>query len=326
MTISYSVSPSLGALIQHAERVLGATIALTRQSDAPSGGLLIDSYTYATPQNVVVFPSSHLGMLKDVVIAQNCAMLLLKGAASKTGTYRVLSFDEHSASIGMTQIYLDILKDAHTRTLGILSKQKIAFAIYMLFHEALTEVPWEILSRMYLAQRCEVFRNAETYLLIKESMRDMHELVALRECIPRRYFALYNGLFYARDCILAEKLSAYELNPLINIPELRKFRHLDVKEMMTHRWRTSAWYHTKRAGDVLYRELANTLTLDFTGPFHIDAYAEIFRAGTEITNRWMHLMQISDWYRWESPAHLKDAIGRRDEIQKRASEGLFSSV
>ena len=160
----------------------------------------------------------------------------MRGTSHKLKQYRILSYDSQSAAKGMYQIYLDTLKDDKTRQLDIGQKKKLMYYLFMLFHESLIELPFSILGNYYLTKVCPVLHNAQTYFLIKESMRDMHELVAFKDMLPRRYFVMHNAMYYARDMFLADITAEIKLNPLINIPEFQKFRNLDIKEMMSHRW------------------------------------------------------------------------------------------
>ncbi len=127
-------------------------------------------------------------------------------------------------------------------------------------------------------------------------------------------------MFYARDMILAYVLSEFKLNPVINIPELQKFRNLDVKEMMTHRWSRSIWYHTKMVGDAMSNILKLTINIDFERQDDEQYYLDIFECGVDIVNRWMAMMAMQEWYVWGTPEHLRDANKRKDIIEKNCSE------
>jgi len=294
-----------------------------RQTDAPAHGILLDTYSYDTSKNVIVFSSAQLGLLKDFVIAQNSIRLLMRGIAKKRGNFRVLSCDISTAGLGMNQIYLDTLKDEKTRGLGIGQKKKLMYYLYMLFHESISDVPWEILANVYIAKRCEILQNAQTYFLIKESMKDMHELVSFKEMLPRRYFVLHNAMYYARDMYLADITAELKLNPTINIPELQKFKNLDVKEMMSHRWSQSHWYHTKIVGDAMTNIVRMVLSFDFSGTLDENYYYRMYEFGQEITNRWLMMMRMQEWFHWQLPGHLRNAETREQEIEKVATQFVF---
>jgi hypothetical protein len=316
-------SPVLHDLLDHAEEILGIEILVHRQTETPPYGLLLDEYTYDTNKNVIVFSNSQLGLLKDFVVAQNCIRLLMRGCASKKGNYKVLSLDTKTASDGMNQIYLDTLKDDKTRNLEVWQKKKLMYYLYMLFHESMLEVPWTVISNMYISRAFPVLQNAQTYFLIKESMRDMHDLVSFKDMLPRRYFVLHNAMYYARDMFLAEITAELKLNPMINIPELQKFKNLDVKEMMSHRWSKSYWYHTKIVGDAMTNILRMTSQIDSPTDTSEDFFYRLYELGTEITNRWLMMMRMQDWYRWESPAHLRETEQKSAEIEAVATNFVF---
>lgn len=326
MDDKYAFSQSLKNLIGHIEEVLNTEINVVRQADAPHRGLLLDGYFYDNDRNVVVFQSQQLGVLKDYVCAVNCVMLLLRGAAKHFGDYKVLSFNVESAKVGMEQIYLDTLKDEVTRNLDFWRKKKLMFYLYMLFHESLFDLPWQVIANIYISRKCAVMRNAQVYFQMKESMRDMHELVSFKDYIPRRYFVMNNGMYYARDVLLSQVLSLKKLHPLIHIPEMQKFRNLDVKEMMTHRWRKSYWYDTKLVGDVMNQLLKKILSVDFDKKGSLEHYKEMYDIGVEVTNRWIELMRLKNYYVWETPAHLREAVQNQEMIEKRAREEILGEM
>jgi hypothetical protein len=324
MSSSYNLSDELNELINHVENVLGTGITLRRQDNTPEHGVLIDDYTYGNGKNIIVFSSNDLGMLKDFVIAINCLSLLYKGIAANKGEYKVLSFNYESACFGMKQIYLDILKDENTRTLELSQKKKMLFQLYLLFRNTVSEVPWSILANISLSKQYPVMRNPQVYLLMKESMKEMHALEKENHCLPQRYYVMHNGIYYARDTILAYILAEYRLNPVINIPELQQFRALDMKELMDSRWSRSHWYHTKIVGDAMSNILKMTLTPDFEKKGGPDLYYDIYQCGQQIINRWLVMMAMQDWFQWESPGHLKNAMKNQAAIEEQVLETLFS--
>jgi hypothetical protein len=323
MTQRSALSPQLLNLIRFTEESLDTEIVLHRQPDCPPCGILVDTYTYETEKNVIVYPAAFLGLLKDFVIALNVTRLLIRGTAYQTGHYEVLSYEPEGVALGMGQIYLDLLKDEHTRLLSLFQKKKIPFYLYKLFHDTLSEIPWGILSHTFLAVHFPVMRSAQLYFLIKESLRDMHELVEVKNYIPRRYFVLHNGMFYARDMLLASILSEYKLNPLINIPELQRFRNLDIKEMMTYRWSRSHWYQTKMVGDTMYTMLRQELPSPRGDQWNPSDMVQGYHHGRAITSNFITLMQMSGWYIWDTPAHLLSAEHHQAEIERMAFIRIF---
>jgi hypothetical protein len=62
----------------------------------------------------------------------------------------------------------------------------------------------DILGDVFIIRECPVHHNAQAYCLLIGSMRDMHELVAFQEMLPRRSFIMHNAMYYARDMVPAE--------------------------------------------------------------------------------------------------------------------------
>lgn len=323
MSSPYNLSDELTELIGHIEDLLGITITLHRQDNIPDQGLLVDDYTYGTGKNLILFSSNELGMLKDFVITKNCIELLFKGIASGKDRLHVLSFDDVSASEGMKQVYFDVLKDENTRGLEIAERKKMLFHLFLLFRNTLSEVPWSILSNIYISKKYPVMRNSQVYLLMRESMYEMHALEA-NENLPQRYYVMHNAIYYARDMLLAYTLSEYRLNPMINIPELQQFRALDMKEMMDSRWSRSHWYHTKVVGDAMSNILKLSLNSDLTKNPGPDLYNDLYDCGIDITNRWLVMMAMQDWYRWEKPDHWRSAVEKQASTEELILGKIFN--
>jgi hypothetical protein len=323
MSSPYNLSDELTELLAHVEDLLGIGITLRRQDNIPDQGLLVDDYTYGTGKNLILFSSNELGMLKDFVITKNCIELLFKGIAAGKNELQVLSFDERSAAEGMKQVYFDVLKDENTRGLEIAQRKKMLFHLFLLFRNTLSEVPWSILSNIYISKKFPVMRNSQVYLLMRESMHEMHALEA-NESLPQRYYVMHNAIYYARDMLLAYTLSEYRLNPMINIPELQQFRALDMKEMMDSRWSRSHWYHTKFVGDAMSNILKLSLNSDLNKNPGPDLYYDLYECGIDITNRWLIMMAMQDWYRWEKPDHWRSAIEKQASTEELILEKIFN--
>jgi len=323
MIQSYNLSPVLRELLEWTERTLGIEIQLSRRTDVPPQGLLIDEFTYGTGKNVIAFSSALLGTLKDYTICRNCIELLIRGCAAKRGDLRVLSFSRESALAGSRQVYLDILKDESTRNLPVSQKKQLVFLLFLLLHEVFSEMPQRLLADLVISQRYSLLRNAQVYFLLKESMRDMHDLVPVKDFLPQRYYVMHNSIYYARDMVLAHVLSEYKLNPVINIPELQRFRNLDIKEMMTHRWSRSPWYHTKVVGDALANMLKRTISMDFGRDLSEDYFHELFVISTEIPARWWVMMGMQDWFLWDTPEGLRNVMASQAALEKFVREDLF---
>jgi hypothetical protein len=323
MIPSYNLSPVLRELLEMTESMLGIEIQLVRRTDIPPQGLLIDEFTYGTGKNIIAFSSALLGTLKDYTICRNCIELLARGCAARRGNHRVISFSKESALSGCHQIYLDILKDEGTRNLPIWQKKQLVFLLFMLFHEVFSEMPLKLLADLVISHRFPLLRNAQVYSLLKESMRDMHDLVPVKDFLPQRYYVVHNSVYYARDMVLAYTLSEYKLNPVINIPELQRFKNLDIKEMMTHRWSRSPWYHTKVVGDALSNMLKRTIEMDFTREFSMDYFYELYVLSTEIPARWWVMMGMQDWFLWDTPEARREALSSQAAIEKFVREDIF---
>ena len=323
MIQSYNLSPVLRELLEWTERTLGIEIQLSRRTDVPPQGLLIDEFTYGTGKNVIAFSSALLGTLKDYTICRNCIELLIRGCAAKRGDLRVLSFSKESTLAGCRQIYLDILKDESTRNLPVYQKKQLVFLLFMLLHEVFSEMPQKLLADLVISQRYSLLRNAQVYFLLKESMRDMHDLVPVKDFLPQRYYVMHNSIYYARDMVLALVLSEHKLNPVINIPELQRFRNLDIKEMMTYRWSRSPWYHTKVVGDALANMLKRTISIDFGRDLSEDYFHELFVLSTEIPVKWGVMMGLQDWFLWDTPEGLRNVRASQAALEKFVREDIF---
>jgi hypothetical protein len=322
----YEVSAAARSYIAHIEEIIGMPVHVQRQPDVSHRGVILDRYVQGAERNVIVFSNQQLGLLKDFVITQNAVRLAIRGVAFNREEFRVLSFGRESAAIGMEQVYLDILKDERTRSMDLETKKKMMFYIYLLFHETMSDIPWDIIANIVVAKRCGMMRTAQVYYLLKESMRDMHDLVSIKESIPNRYFVMHNAMFYARDLLLADVVAEYKLNPIINIPELKKFKNLSMTEMMTHRWQKSPWYHTKLVGDYLYQALKSQKTIEqCVGNTEADYY-RMYQLGRTITDRWITLMHLGPYYHWESSEHLRDALKTQEAIEISGREKIFGEA
>ncbi|KUG14207.1 hypothetical protein ASZ90_016154 [hydrocarbon metagenome] len=322
MTTTYAISEPLRGLLHHAQGILGTDIVLKRQRNVPLTGLLLDTYLAGNERNIIFFPEDALGTLKDFIIAKETIRLLLMGAACGSERGKVLSYDVASAKRGMEQIYRDSLKDEQTRTIPLAEKKEIIPGIFFLFHERLIELPRLITAQVLVSRLCPALRNPQTYSLVRESMVDMHSLDPMRERIPLRYFVLHQGMYYARDMFLSLKLSAYDLHPEINIPELQAFRGLDVRQMMDHRWSQSPWVHTKIAGDAMANLMGIALSVDIDRKPDSGYYLELADCVNTAVHRWMTMMSMQDWYFWDTTDSYQDSVARREEIMKQAIDDI----
>jgi hypothetical protein len=321
----YPLSDELRTLHRQAEDFLGTEIVLKRMSEAPKGGYLLDTYLSGNDRNIIIFPEDTLGTLKDFIIAKHLLKLVIRESAYRDDQGKVLVFNDSSAIRGMNQIYLDSLKDDRTRSLSVEDKKTIIPDLYLLFHERLMDLPWAIAAHILLSKHCPVFRNPQVYSLVRESHLDMHALDERKDLIPLRYLVMHQGMYYARDMLLAFKLAENTLHPEINIPELQVFRNLNVQQMMEYRWSRSPWVHTKIIGEAMANLMDIALTLDLDQELNITCYRELDRCVINTIHRWMDIMSMQDWYFWDSPRmyrkFLENRLSTCQNVMERALPG-----
>lgn len=323
------LSKPIRRFIKHTEDTLDTEISLLRQPDAEPGGTLVDIYTFNIERNVIIFPAQYIGLLKDFIIAKHCLGLLLKGAAADKSQYQVLSFTEDSVFTGMRQIYIDALKDEakKEKKLPVQKLLKMLFILYNHFQEDLNELPWNPIINAGIYNRMPKIRKTQLYHLMKEGKNDMDEMMEFEEVIPRRYFVLNKAMFYARDLYLAKTLPADELVPVINIPQMKKFNHLEVKEMLTTRWQNTAWYQSKFFGDAMLEIMEKHLgAVDWNETPTLDYYFDLYKVGVNLTNHIISYMSMKDWYTWGPPKHLLEAGEKKEEYEKAALKKIFGDL
>jgi len=329
MKADMPLSKPIRLLISKTEEILDTEITLRRDPDAESGGTLIDVYTYNLEKNVIIFPAHYIGLLKDFIIAKHCTHLLIKGAAAKESKYLILSFDQDSVSRALRQIYTDTLKDEakKEKKLPVEKLIQMLFILYQHFHDDLNEVPWNPIVNASVYSRMPKIRKTQLYHVMKESKADMDEMMEQENIIPRRYFVLDKAMFYARDMFLAKTLPADELKPVINIPQMKKFNHLEVKEMLTTRWTHTAWYQSKVFGDNMLEILVRNLDpIDWSKEPDIESCNKIYSTGVNLTNDLISYMSMKDWFTWESPKHLREADKVKGEYEKTALKKIFGDL
>jgi hypothetical protein len=319
----YHLSGPVRSLIHQAENLLETKIVLKRHRDAPRTGYLLDTFLLGSDRNIIIFPDDNMGTLKDFIIAKHILKLVMQGTAYRGGGGKVLMFDVPSAVRGMNQIYLDSLKDEKTRNLSVQEKKEIISDLFLLFHERLMDLPWVITAHILISKRCPFLRNPQVYSLIRESILDMHSLDPKKEQIPLRYFVMHQGMYYARDMLLAFKLSEHTLHPEINIPELQVFRNLDVQQMMEYRWSQSPWVHTKIVGEAMANLMDIALFIDLDQKPDGRFYQEVSQCVIAAIHRWMTMMNMQDWYFWDFPGSYHIFLKNRQNIRQRALNEVF---
>jgi hypothetical protein len=114
------------------------------------------------------------------------------------------------------------------------------------------------------------------------------------------------------------------LHPEINIPELRAFRNLDVKQMMECRWSTSPWIHTKIVGEAMANLMDIAISPSLDQKPDRQFYQDIGSYTTTAIHRWITIMSMQDWYFWDSPVSYRNSLKNREDIRQVAMEKLFS--
>ncbi len=287
MKTDMPLSKPIRRFLTHTEETLDTEISLLRQPEADPGGTLVDKYTYDIDVNVIIFPAQYVGLLKDFVIAKHCTHLMMKGAAKKKGKYLVCSYNEDSVYRGMRQIYIDALKDEakKEKKLPVQKLIQMLFILFQHFNDGVNELPWNAIINASVYHRMPKIRKTQLYHVMKESKNDMDEMMEQESIVPRRYFVLNKAMFYARDMFLAKTLPADELIPVINIPQMKKFNHLEVKEMLTTRWTHTAWYQSKVFGDNMLSLIERPLgPVKWTDPPTLDYYYDLYKVGCLLTD------------------------------------------
>jgi len=312
----------------HAEEILDTQIVITRDKDAPLAGSLIDKFTYPVENDYIVFPAHYIGLIKDFIIAKQVMTLLVKGAAAKRKEYRVLSFNEDCVYNGLRQIYLDALKDEakKEKKLPVNKLIEMLFILYLQFHEDLNELPWNPVTNTGVYMRLPKIRKTQLYYLMKEGKEDMDEMIEQMDIVPRRYFVLSKAMFYARDYFLAKTLPADELMPVINIPQMKKFNHLEVKEMLTTRWTQTAWYQSKVFGDSMLTIMDSSIVNDWKAEPDLDYYYNLYRITRRLTDNLLSYMTMSDWFVWEPFKHMQDSLQKKNEYEQKALQRIFGDL
>jgi hypothetical protein len=328
MKTNMPLTKPIRRFISETERLLDTEVTLLRKPEAAPGGTLLDIYTYNLDKNIIIFPASYIGLLKDFVIAKQCTHLLIKGAAAQGSGYRVLSYTEDSVYTGMRQVYLDALKDEAKKEKKLPVKKLIEmlFILYRQFHEDINELPWNPIVNARIYHRMEQLRKTQLYTLLKDGKQDMDEMMDMMEIIPRRYFVLDKSMFYARDLYLAKTLPSDKLMPVINIPQMKKFDHLEVKEMLTTRWTHTAWYQSKVFGDAMLTIMEKHLAVDWGSDATLEYYENLYKVGVNLTNALLAYMTMKDWFIWENPQHLLAAQEQAAVYEKAALKKIFGDL
>lgn len=329
MKTEMPLSKPVRHLISQTETMLDTEISLMRNPDADQNGTLLDVYTYTIDKNIILIPPSYTGLFKDFIIARHCVHLLIKGAAAKKSRYLVCSFTGESMYQGIRQIYIDALKDEakKEKKLPVGKLIRMLSILYSNFNDDINELPWNPITNARVYHRMPRIRKTQLYYLMKEGKMDMDDMMEHEDVIPRRYFVLNKSLFYARDQFLAKTLPADELMPVVNIPQMRKFNHLEVKEMLTTRWTHTSWYQSRFVGDAMLGIMEKYLqNIDWNAEPGLDYFHEIYRTGVNMTDNFISYMSMKGWFVWESPKHLLLAREKKAEYEYEALKKIFGDL
>ena len=226
----------------------------------------------------------------------------------------------------MRQIYLDALKDEAKKDnkLPVQKLLQMLFLLFSHFNDDLNELPWNAIVNASVYHRMPKIRKTQLYHIMKESKNDMDEMMEQETIIPRRYFVLNKAMFYARDMFLAKILPADELMPVLNIPQMKKFNHLEVKEMMTTRWTQTAWYQSKVFGDNMLEIIERPLyQVNWSEEPTLDYYFDLYKVGVNLTDHLIGYMTMRDWFVWDTPKHLLEAHEHKEQVREEGTEKNF---
>jgi hypothetical protein len=329
MKTEMPLSKSIRLLVSQTETLLDTEISLLRNPEADPSGTLVDIYTFNVERNIILLPPHYTGLLKDFIIARHCTNLLIRGAAAKKSRYLVCSFTGDSMYQGIHQIYLDALKDEakKEKKLPVIKLIRMLGILYTNFNEDINELPWNPITNALVYHQMPQIRKTQLYYLMKEGKKDMDDMMEYESVIPRRYFVLNKSMFYARDQFLAKILPADELMPVINIPQMKKFDHLEVKEMLTTRWTHTSWYQSKIFGDTMLGIMEKYLQkIDWNADPSLDHFYEIYQIGVNMTNHFISYMSMKGWFVWEPPKHLQEAREKKAEYEFSALKRIFGDL
>jgi len=329
MKTEMPLSKPVRLLISQTEGLLDTEISLIRNPEADPNGTLVDIYTYNVERNIILLPSHHIGLLKDFLIARHCVHLLIKGSAAKKSHYHVCSFTGDSMYRGIHQIYIDALKDEakKEKKLPVIKLIRMLGILYSNVNDEINELPWNPITNASIYHRLPLLRKTQLYYLMKEGKMDMDAMSEYESVIPRRYFVLSKSMFYARDQYLAKTLPADELMPVVNIPQMKKFNHLEVKEMLTTRWTHTSWYQSRIFGDTMLEIMEKYLqNIDWNAEPGLDYFHEIYKTGVKMTDHFLSYMSMKGWFVWESPKHLLEAREKKAAYEFGALKKIFGDL
>ncbi len=110
---------------------------------------------------------------------------MIKGAATKKGEYKVCSYTEDSVS-GVTQIYLDALKDEASRDKlpGSRNLSRCCFILFAHFNDDVNDFPGNANINASVYHRMPKIPKDAMYHVMKESKNDMDEMMEQETIVP----------------------------------------------------------------------------------------------------------------------------------------------
>ena len=218
------------------------------------------------------------------------------------------------------------MRQRRKRELPVKKLIDLLFILFRQFLDDINELPWNPIVNARVYHRMEQSRKTQLYILLKDGKQDMDEMADMMDIIPRRYFVLGKSMFYARDLYLAKTLPSDKLTPVVNIPQMKKFDHLEVKEMLTTRWTHTAWYQSKVFGDNMLTIMEKHLAVDWAADSTLDYYANLYQTGVNITDALLAYMSMKDWFIWEKPQHLIAAQEQMAAYEQDALKKIFGDL
>jgi hypothetical protein len=108
---------------------------------------------------------------------------------------------------------------------------------------------------------------------------------------------------------------------------MKKFNHLEVKEMLTTRWTQTAWYQSKVFGDNMLEIIERPLyQVNWSDEPTLDYYFDLYKVGVNLTDHLIGYMTMRDWFVWDAPKHLLDAHEHKEQYEKKALKKIFGDL
>ena len=311
------LSKSIRQFVRQTETLLDTEISLLRNPEADPNGMLVDVYTYDIEKNHDHFSGALYRFIEGFYHCKALRAPASQGCSRKKIPVSCLFLHRR---LPVPRDPPDLYRCPQGRskegekTPGDKLIQMLTI-LYTNFNDDINELPWNPITNARVYHRMPQIRKTQLYYLMKEGKSDMDEMMEFEDVIPRRYFVLNKSMFYARDQYLAKTLPADQLMPVINIPQMKKFNHLEVKEMLTTRWTHTSWYQSKVFGDNMLEIMERYLQkIDWNAEPDLDYFHEIYRLGVQMTNHFISYMSMKDWFVWESPKHLREVAGTKSGI------------